>query len=84
MAPTSPRCVQRDRANPEGLPMTEPETPSDYTPYATVETRGQGLIGLMSCRRCGATLTIEPEIDVTALHDEWHAHIEANLTEVPL
>ena len=55
----------------------------DYTPYAIVETCGQGLLGLMTCLRCGAALLIEKDVGTTEIHDDWHARLIAAAPDPP-
>lgn len=43
-------------------------------------------IGVVTCLRCGSAIVLDPadEQSPIVLHDLWHDHIEANLTEARL
>jgi hypothetical protein len=45
---------------------------SNYGPYVSLDTRGQGQLFLATCQDCGAVVEIGGK-DGTNLHDEWHA-----------
>mgnify|MGYP001594464891 CR=1 FL=1 len=66
-------------AVPLGLPR--------YSGWIAWAAEGQRL-AVMTCLRCGAAVLYQQVgkdgVDPPALHDDWHDHIEAHVTEVPL
>lgn len=47
----------------------------NYEPYITVQTRGYGDVGLMTCKRCGAVVMLD-KAETPRLHDKWHEEKE--------
>ena len=43
----------------------------DYKPYIVLDTRGQGLVGLATCKRCGAAVLLQD--DNAEVHSRSHA-----------
>ena len=52
------------------------DTHDNYTLAHPVAAEGSR-IGLVTCRKCGVTLTLDMELDVMLIHDEWHRAVSA-------
>lgn len=35
----------------------------------------EGVFGIVTCLRCGATVTLSIAVDAMALHDAWHSEV---------
>ena len=51
-----------------------PAKPGQYSAAHALHAEG-ARIGVVTCLRCGATVTLSMEVDAMGLHDAWHARV---------